>query len=461
MIVNGLLCYAIHHLDSGAGFDIEHYLYKFYKHGDVVAAKKALWNACKGDLSKYDNRKNSESRAATEAHIQDIMKALKKLDGLNKTPEVYVKDLDSVPDRQPADLNYAMLVQRVADLTKYKVETNDILARMASDILELQEAKRSTTNAGNDQPLSVNNVNNAEQITNEQILAQQTEVTSNADTDVANNESSSDSLTTEHQPNTPPQQSHQSPTQQTTPQQQQSPPQQQTSPQQQQTSQQTLQPQPATLPQGDTVEYVSLRPSWANHPNSGSHHPPVRRPTSEGRPQRLPSSAHPVPSRPVHVPQQRPTRDNANGNHRPESRINLAGANRQQSQIDEDGYTVVQSRRRRRVIGNATTTSGNLRGADHPPTREIFISRVTTGDKRSITEYMETRGIRVHHFEKMSHYQAKFLSFKIKISVFDKDAVLNENFWPYGIQCMMWKNPRPVDSRYNNENNVNYINGHN
>ena len=461
MIVNGLLCYAIHHLDSGAGFDIEHYLFKFYKHADVVAAKKALWNAYKDDLSRYDNRKNSESRAATEAHIQDIMKALKKLDGLNKTPEVYVKDLDSVPDRQPADLNYAMLVQKVADLTKYKVETNDILARMASDILELQEAKRTTTNAGNDQPLSVTN---AEQVTNEQILAQQIEGTSNADNDVAtDNESSSDILNTEQQLNPPPQQSHQLPTQQTTPQQQQSLSQQQTSPQQQQqqTSQQTLQSQPVTPPQGDTLEGVSLRPSWANHPNSGSHHPPVRRPTSEGRPQRQPSLAHSVPPRPAHVPQQRPARDNADRHHRPESQSNLAGANRQQSQIDEDGFTVVQSRRRRRVIGNATTASGNLRGADHPPTREIFISRVITGDKRSITEYMETRGIQVHHFEKMSHYQAKFLSFKLKISVFDKDVVLNENFWPCGIQCMMWKNPRQVDSRYNNENNVNYINGHN
>ena len=60
-----------------------------------------------------------------------------------------MKDLDSVPDRQPADLNYATLVQRVADLMKYKVETNDILARMTSDILELQEAKNAITNAGN------------------------------------------------------------------------------------------------------------------------------------------------------------------------------------------------------------------------------------------------------------------------------------------------------------------------
>ena len=126
MIVNGVLCYAIHYMNSDADHDIEHYLFKFYKHANVVEAKRILWSTCKDDLGEYENRKTTGERSATEAHIHDIMHALKKLDALNKTPEVYVKDLDSVPDRQPADLNYAMLVQRVADLMKYKAETNDI-----------------------------------------------------------------------------------------------------------------------------------------------------------------------------------------------------------------------------------------------------------------------------------------------------------------------------------------------
>ena len=60
----------------------------------------------------------------------------------------------------------------------------------------------------------------------------------------------------------------------------------------------------------------------------------------------------------------------------------------------------------------------------------------------------------------MSHYRAQFLSFKIKISVLDKDTVLNESFWPYGVQCMLWKNARQ-NSRYNNGNNDYYNNGHN
>ena len=159
MIVNGLLCYAIHHMNSGAEYNIEHCLYKFYKHNEVIEAKKILWGACKDDLEAYEGRKRSEGRTATEAHIQDIMKALKKLDAINKTPEVYVKNLDNVPDRQPEDMNYAMLVQRVADLMKYKADTDDVLTKMNIDILNLQEAQRNNSkNTNNDQPLSAANV---------------------------------------------------------------------------------------------------------------------------------------------------------------------------------------------------------------------------------------------------------------------------------------------------------------
>ena len=42
MIVNGLLCYANRHINSGEEFDIEYILTKFYKHNDVVEAKKDL-----------------------------------------------------------------------------------------------------------------------------------------------------------------------------------------------------------------------------------------------------------------------------------------------------------------------------------------------------------------------------------------------------------------------------------
>ena len=241
-IVNGLLCYAIHHINSGAESDIEHILFKFYEHNDTVEAKKALWQVCKDDLDPYEARKKSDTRSAQEAHIHDIMKALKKLEALNKIPEVYVKDLDTVPDRQPADLNYAMLVQRVADLMKFKADSNDLIARMSNDILELQEAQRSSNCTGHAQPAPVTT---AEPATGREIDQQ------------GSNDQLQQQPDPQHQPDTTQQQQQPTTQQQTTP--QQTPPQQQQATLQQQTSQQQQQQQ-SPPPQDETLEYVSLRP---------------------------------------------------------------------------------------------------------------------------------------------------------------------------------------------------------
>ena len=51
MIVNGLLCYTIHHLGSAARDNIELTLKNFYNHQEDVEAKEALWAAC-GDHLK-------------------------------------------------------------------------------------------------------------------------------------------------------------------------------------------------------------------------------------------------------------------------------------------------------------------------------------------------------------------------------------------------------------------------
>ena len=65
--------------------------------------------------------------------------------------------------------------------------------------------------------------------------------------------------------------------------------------------------------------------------------------------------------------------------------------------------------------------------------------------------FLQSKGIHVYAIEKMSNHYAKFKSFKIKISLFDKDKVFDEKFWPCNIQCMMFEIAR---SNYNN-NNVN------
>ena len=42
----------------------------------------------------------------------------------------------------------------------------------------------------------------------------------------------------------------------------------------------------------------------------------------------------------------------------------------------------------------------------------------------------------------MSHEDSKYKSFKVTISVLDKNTMLTEKFWPNGVQCMMWRYSR-------------------
>ena len=139
MIVNGLLCYAIHHLGSAARDNIELTLKNFYNHQQVVEAKEALWGACGDHLKTLSLCKNGKLRSAKEGNIEEIMAALIKLDGISCTPNVCVSNLDTVPDRQPESWNYASMIQEVADLKRYRYETEQTLSKLAVDIFKLQD----------------------------------------------------------------------------------------------------------------------------------------------------------------------------------------------------------------------------------------------------------------------------------------------------------------------------------
>ena len=143
MIINELLCYTFHHVNSGTFDNIKRILYNFYDDTEVVAAKRVLWDVCKDDLGPWEDRRGSDARTAKHAHIEDIMAAAKKLDAKEKLPDIVAKNLDKVPDRQPEELNYIMLIQRVAQLEKCKADNDEILSRMAIDILNLQEQNHS------------------------------------------------------------------------------------------------------------------------------------------------------------------------------------------------------------------------------------------------------------------------------------------------------------------------------
>ena len=62
--------------------------------------------------------KNGKLHTAKEGNIEEIMEALIKIDAISKTPDVYVSNLDTVPDRQPESWNYASMIEEVVDLKR-------------------------------------------------------------------------------------------------------------------------------------------------------------------------------------------------------------------------------------------------------------------------------------------------------------------------------------------------------
>ena len=120
--------------------------------------------------------------------------------------------------------------------------------------------------------------------------------------------------------------------------------------------------------------------------------------------------------------------------------------------LNNHDTTTSQGRQNQQATGNINIPNNGLEGAP-PPERTIFLSRVNTGDINSIKKFLKDRNVNAIDIVKASHSQAKFKSFKIKITLLDLHKVLNDTFWPRGILCNKWRDPTP---RNNYASNFNY-----
>ncbi len=53
--------------------------------------------------------------------------------------------------------------------------------------------------------------------------------------------------------------------------------------------------------------------------------------------------------------------------------------------------------------------------------------------------FIENQNVKVFHCEKVSHVNAKSSSFRISISKNYLAKVLQDSFWPQGVQCQPWR----------------------
>lgn len=365
MIINELLAYAMHFVNTSAYDNVKRIIQSFYSSSEIITAKKALWEACGDVLGKLPERKSTDKRPGSVAHIIDILDALKSLDALEKLPDVVARNLDRLPDRQPEELNLLMIVQRVAALEKSSEQHSDALSSIAVDVLNLKESRhRSFSDAlisGRPAIHEDSNVNTAIQTDEEAATPSEVASQSTQDDAVVNRQSK-------------------------------------------------------------TV---------LNHSMSVA----------------VPSSSRRLPSH--HRNQTRPDASKYAGR-RNETRLRASEVNAgrtRQVQPDKDGFVPVMSRRGRRVIGCGKASVSGFEGAP-PPLRHIWVSRVHRGTAETLSTFIEKQQVKVFYNEKVSHENAKFSSFKIGISKNDLAKVLDDSFWPQGVQCQPWRDrARRSDAR--------------
>ena len=142
------------------------------------------------------------------------------------------------------------------------------------------------------------------------------------------------------------------------------------------------------------------------------------------------------------------------GRHRTASNSGHNGG--QHLQQNDDGWTMVHRRRR----GGHGTGAGarapppsnipGLQGAP-PPLKDMFVHRVLTGDVGDITNHLKNNYINVVNIERVSHESSAYKSFKVTVSLYDKNKMLRKNIWPNGIRCKVWWHPRNDDVNSNDD----------
>ena len=104
---------------------------------------------------------------------------------------------------------------------------------------------------------------------------------------------------------------------------------------------------------------------------------------------------------------------------------------------DDDGYEVYENKstRKKRLIKEYANL---LKGAP-PPIIRLFVSRVSFGSENTIDNYLRRCGVKPLSVVVASKPNAKYSSYKVSVYKTNVDAVLQDNFWPAGIKCRLWR----------------------
>ena len=97
---------------------------------------------------------------------------------------------------------------------------------------------------------------------------------------------------------------------------------------------------------------------------------------------------------------------------------------------------IARKEKRKFTKGSRESVVGSFSGP--PPTKTIFIYKVSEGNENSIKEYLTKNGVTVREIVKMSHKDSRLKSFKVSVAPENVGLLLDENnILPKGV-CAQW-----------------------
>ena len=116
VIFDPLLAYAISVRDTASPLNIKAMILARFTPEHVKVAREALWDKSEAVLGELPERRVTKNRTVKEAHVDDIIDALGKLDGAQQIPCVAVRadQLHLIPRCRPEEIDVVSLVERVS-----------------------------------------------------------------------------------------------------------------------------------------------------------------------------------------------------------------------------------------------------------------------------------------------------------------------------------------------------------
>lgn len=147
-IIQPVLAYIVFAMHSGTNDNVRNAVLGHFTMEQIIEAKDELWaNGDSNVIGDKLRRKDSSVRSEKDAHVQDIINVLSKMDKVNKLPmiAVYAHDLHLIPRSHPEELNNVSLIDRLNRLEARITSLTEVVDRNMSENLVLKDKLESHT----------------------------------------------------------------------------------------------------------------------------------------------------------------------------------------------------------------------------------------------------------------------------------------------------------------------------